>query len=159
MLDKPFQIRGFEEQYLDQVVHINWTCLPENYGSYFFMDLYKRFPKAFLIALAEGKVVGYIMCRAETGFSEFGGLRVVRKGHIVSLAVLPEFRRMGIGRALLEGALNGVLEYGVKECYLEVRVSNESAIRLYESFGFGAVTRLRGYYRDGEEALVMCKRF
>jgi ribosomal-protein-alanine N-acetyltransferase len=66
---------------------------------------------------------------------------------------------MGIGRALLEGALNGVLEYGAKECYLEVRVSNESAIRLYESFGFGSVTKLRGYYRDGEEALVMCKRF
>lgn len=158
MLDKPFQIRVFEEQYLDQVVHINWTCLPENYGSYFFMDLYRRFPKAFLVAIADGKVAGYVMCRVETGFSEFGGFGVVRKGHVVSLAVLPEFRRKGVGRALLSAALEGVLEYKAKECYLEVRVSNEAAIRLYEGFGFESVRKMPGYYRDGEEALAMCKR-
>ena len=45
--------------------------------------------------------------------------------------------------------------YGATECYLEVRISNISAIKLYEKLGFERVKRNYGYYLDGEDALVM----
>ena len=46
-------------------------------------------------------------------------------------------------------------EYNASECFLEVRVGNEPAIKLYEKLGFSNVKRNFGYYMDGEDALVM----
>jgi len=155
---KQFLLRTFREGDLDQVMRINLTCLPENYTPNFFLDLHRRFPKTFLVAVADGKVVGYVMCRIELGFPDMGGIGIIRKGHVVSLAVLPEYRRRGIGKALMMRAMDGMLDYGARECFLEVRVSNLPAINLYEGLGFRPVRRNIGYYADGENALVMSRK-
>ena len=96
------------------------------------------------------------MCRVEIGFS---GLRfkIAKKGHVISLAVLPEHRRRGIARSLLSKVMKNITEYSVHEFYLEVRVSNKPAIDLYQSLGFKTARTIRGYYRDGEDALVMSR--
>ena len=47
--------------------------------------------------------------------------------------------------------------YGAEEYYLEVRVSNEPAIRLYKKLGFNVVKVLQGYYLDGEDAYLMAR--
>jgi len=90
-------LRRFEPSDLEQVMHINQVCLPENYTTFFFMDLYKRFPETFIVAEENGEVVGYIMCRIETGIPSFKLLGIARKGHVISIAVLPEHQRKGIG--------------------------------------------------------------
>lgn len=78
--------------------------------------------------------------------------------HIMNLAVDPAWRRRGVARQLLEDFLarsEGGRERG---CTLEVRTSNEAAIRLYEGLGFDARGIRRGYYIDNnEDALVMWK--
>lgn len=75
--------------------------------------------------------------------------------HIISIAVKRKARRRGIGSALLCTALR-LLERGeVKKVYLEVRVSNSDAIRLYEKAGFKIVETLEGYYGDGEAGYRM----
>ncbi|MEM2093974.1 MAG: ribosomal protein S18-alanine N-acetyltransferase, partial [Candidatus Bathyarchaeia archaeon] len=142
---------------LDEVVRINWTCLPENYDNSFFMDIYYRFPRTFIVAKVGEKVVGYIMCRTETGFSERKRFSITRKGHIVSIAVLPEYRNRGIGSSLVEKAIERLKEYHATEIFLEVRVSNKAAINLYKKFGFSTSREILGYYRDGETALVMVR--
>lgn len=152
-MERKFTLRRFREEDLEQVMHINRTCLPENYSAYFFIELYMNYPEAFLVAEVGERVVGYIMCRIETGFSGFG---LIKRGHVISIAVLPEYRRMGIGEALLREALRAMVEhYGVKECYLEVRVSNTPAINLYKKIGFEVDRIIRGYYADGENAYLM----
>jgi len=79
-------------------------------------------------------------------------------GHLVSIAVLEEHRGRGIGSALLDRTLRVMREvYHVKSIYLEVRVSNSPAIRLYQKFGFKKARIVRGYYMDGEDAYVMVK--
>jgi ribosomal-protein-alanine N-acetyltransferase len=98
------------------------------------------------------------MCRIERGFSELRRFGISKKGHIVSVAVLPEHQRKGIGKALVEKALEGMLDYGAGETYLEVRISNEPAIDLYKKLGFNIIRRIVGYYRDGEDAYVMAKK-
>ncbi len=155
MLTKEFQLRRFEEKDLDQVIHINYKSLPENYGRDFFLDLYHHYPKTFIVASMNGKVVGYVMCRMETGFSDLRRLGIVRKCHVISIAVLQEHRRMGIGRALMVEALKGMSEYRAAECFLEVRVSNDPAIALYGELEFKVARRIASYYRDGEDAYVM----
>ena len=151
-------LRPFQGADLDQVMHINFTCLPENYTPQFFLDLYNSFPNAFLVAAVRDKIAGYIMCRIEVGFPETGGIGIVKKGHIVSLAVLPECRRMGVGEALTLKAMDAMSDYGAKECFLEVRVSNLPATNLYEKLGFRTAKKCSGYYSDGESALVMARK-
>ncbi len=50
---------------------------------------------------------------------------------------------------------NGKEEYNASECYLEVRISNDPAVKLYEKLGFSKVKKNFGYYMDGEDAWVM----
>jgi len=142
---------------LEDVVHINWTCLPENYDNSFFLSIFYHFPKTFIVAKVSGKVVGYMMCRVETGFSDLRRFSMTRKGHAVSIAVLPEQRNRGIASALLEKALEGLRQYQATECFLEVRESNKIAIDLYKRYSFSVTRSMRGYYRDGESAYVMVK--
>lgn len=142
---------------LQSVMHINRLCLPENYTDYFFIDLYHRFPETFIVAEENGKVVGYIMCRIEVGLSNFGFKGLIRKGHIVSVAVLPPYRRKGIGEALVAKAMEGMQVYNAKQCFLEVRMTNEPAINLYKKLGFEVTRAIHGYYADGEDAYLMSR--
>jgi len=157
VLVEGFEIRPFKSSDIDQVVQINLACLPEHYDQSFFFELYYRFPKTFLVATVHDEAVGYIMCRMEHGFSEMRRFNLIKKGHIVSIAVLSEYRRNGLGKALVAKALEGMEEYSVGECYLEVRVSNKPAINLYKKFGFTVVRRIGSYYKDGEDAFVMAR--
>ena len=157
-LQDVYQLRRFTMNDLASVTHINQMCLPENYTDFFFIDLYRRFPETFIIAEANGVVVGYIMCRIEVGLSNFGLPGLVKKGHVVSVAVMPDNRRRGIGVALLTAALEGMRKYGAKQCYLEVRVTNEEAVGLYKKLSFEVTRTVHGYYADGEDAYVMSKR-
>lgn len=154
---KEYIIREFTLNDLERVIWINRTCLPENYPSFFFMEHYRNFPKAFLVAEMNGKVVGYIMCRVEYGFSNIRK-GFARKGHIISIAVIPEARRRGIGTSLMVKAMKALrVYYNVDEYYLEVRVSNYPAINLYKKLGFKPVRILKGYYLDGEDAYLMAR--
>jgi len=140
---------------------INQRCLPENYSESFFISLHKSFPETFIVAEKDGTIVGYIMCRIESGLSgiSFMPLSLSKRGHIISIAVLPEHRGKGLGRALIEKALETMMKfYNAKSCYLEVRVSNEPAISLYKKVGFEVQRTIRGYYADGENAYIMSRK-
>ena len=120
-----------------------------------FTNLLAEIPEAFIVAQVNGIHAGYIMCKTEYGFSNFKKLGFVKKGHVVSVAVLPEYRNRGIGRILVEEALNGIKQRKCDELYLEVRCSNTDAVRLYEKLGFIIKQQLKTYYRDGEDAYLM----
>jgi ribosomal-protein-alanine N-acetyltransferase len=157
-LQTTFTLRRFKPSDLEQVMHINRVCLPENYTTSFFMNLYQRFPETFIVAEENGDVVGYIMCRIETGIPSFKLLGITRKGHVISIAVLPEHQREGIGCALMREAMEAMVNHKAKECYLEVRASNVPAVNLYRKIGFEIIRTIRGYYADGEAAYMMARK-
>ena len=140
---------------LISVMEINLKTLPEHYSDYFYESLLAELPEAFIIAEIGEKRVGYIMCKTEFGFSNFKKLGFVKKGHVVSIAVIEEYRRKGIGNALVEESVNGIKLRNCDEFYLEVRCSNGDAVRLYEKMGFVIRQQLNTYYRDGEDAYLM----
>jgi ribosomal-protein-alanine N-acetyltransferase len=157
-LQQSFTLRKFKPDDLQAVMQINRVCLPENYTDFFFVDLHQRFPETFVVAEEEGKIIGYIMCRIEVGLSNFGFGGLVRKGHVVSIAVMPQARRKGVATAVVTKGLQGMEYYKAKQGFLEVRVTNDSAITLYKKLGFEITRTINGYYSDGEDAYVMTKK-
>jgi len=157
-MQQTFNLRKFLPGDLQNVMQINRVCLPENYTDFFFIDLHQRFPETFIVAEEEGKIAGYIMCRIEVGLSNFGFGGLVRKGHVVSIAVLPQARRKGVAQGIINKSLQGMEYYKAKQGFLEVRVTNDTAITLYKKLGFEITRTIGGYYSDGEDAYVMTKK-
>jgi [ribosomal protein S18]-alanine N-acetyltransferase len=84
--------------------------------------------------------------------------RYVDAWHVMNIAVANEFRRRGIATRLMDRLFEITSSDGRRGYTLEVRVSNDAAIRLYESLGFKARGLRRGYYTDNrEDALIMWK--
>jgi ribosomal-protein-alanine N-acetyltransferase len=98
-----------------------------------------------LKAVTAGEMIGFIA----------GDIRASQKmAWIATIAVLPGYRRQGIGAALLEACEK---QLHVPRIQLNVRVSNREAINLYQSFGYQRAGLWPSYYQDGEDALVMEK--
>ena len=88
------------------------------------------------------------------GFAAFH--RVIDEVEVRNMAVDPEHRHQGVGRALLETARDRLMQAGAKRVFLEVRASNKPALSLYYSIGFAMHSRRADYYRDPQEdALVL----
>lgn len=102
----------------------------------------------FFVAELEGKVCGYANLRVIAG-----------EGEIERIAVDSRFRRMGIGRKLMEKMEESARDAGVGDMTLEVRESNGQARKLYETCGFKEEGRRKRYYRNPEEdAVIMWRR-
>lgn len=106
----------------------------------------------FLVAVADGQLVGFVVGAIQNGFPGPGG-------HIKDLAVHPQYRRQGVARHLLMQSLQRLQDAGAGRAVLEVRESNAAAISLYQSVGFHPSRRRTGYYADGEDAIVMSRPF
>lgn len=79
------------------------------------------------------------------------------EGELLRIAVLPDHRGKGLGKALLSKFLSEMRTRNVSTVFLEVRVSNEHAISLYESTGFESYTIRRNYYKNPAEDAVMMR--
>lgn len=76
-------------------------------------------------------------------------------GMIYSIAVSPGSRRRGIGKALMSAELNHLSLKDAAQVHLQVSVNNAPAIALYKTFSFNEVGRIKKYYSNGDDALVM----
>lgn len=104
-------------------------------------------PETFLVAELNGRIVGYVI----------GLVKKWGEGHVVSIAVHPEYRRRGVATALMEELLRRFKSRNVRSVRLEVRVSNRVAISLYEKLGFQSRGVIKRYYPDGEDAYLMVR--
>ncbi|NES93766.1 MAG: ribosomal protein S18-alanine N-acetyltransferase [Desertifilum sp. SIO1I2] len=81
---------------------------------------------------------------------------ILEEAHITIVAVHPDYRAQGLGQALLFSLLKVARDCALERATLEVRASNQAAVRLYEKFGFAVAGRRRRYYKDPEEdALIL----
>ncbi len=141
---------------VEEIVQINRLALPENYSMGYFIQLIKQWKDTSVVSIRNGKIIGYIICKVEKKSLIAFKRRNFPRGHIMSVAVHPEYRRQGIASEMMKFVLNR-LKYikNLKEVILEVRESNRSAIRLYQKFGFKKESVLKRYYIDGESANLM----
>lgn len=114
----------------------------------FFNEMKK--PKSFLkVAKKGGKVVGYIC-----------GCWIIDEGHILDVAVHPEYRRLSIASMLVSLGIERLRKEGCRFVFLEVRVSNEPATKMYSKFGFEIIGTRKDYYASPvEDAVIMVLKF
>ena len=103
----------------------------------------------WLVALDGDRVVGYV-----------GSQTVLGGADMMNLAVVPEYRKQGIGEALVNHLVERLQEKGAISLCLEVRQSNIPAISLYEKLGFSQIGLRPNYYRNPKEnALILRKEW
>ena len=142
-------LREMTVEDLDQVMelerdlfHVPWTR--EGYFTFLI-----RQDTMFLAVEEKGEILAYC-----------GVLMVLDEGDVLNVAVKRDRQREGIGRFLMESLIRLAGEQGVTTLHLEVRKSNEAAIRLYERTGFARDGIRRNYYTDpAEDAVLMTARF
>jgi [ribosomal protein S18]-alanine N-acetyltransferase len=98
---------------------------------------------------AKQELTGAAVPGTIAGFAAFH--QVLDEAELRNLAVAPAWQRRGIGRLLLETGQRRMLRAGVKQVYLEVRASNNSALSLYRSVGYQTAATRKGYYQEPEE--------
>ena len=149
-----WRIRKVQSRDLPEIMMINRKSFVLPYTSTVFREFYKEHRYAFLVAEMDGAVAGYAMSRILKKLN-FRGFGVKKIGHIMSIAVHPDFRRRGIGRDLLNTTIDILWGKEANEIRLEVRVGNQLAKDIYSRFGFLEDRILQGYYSDGEDAMLM----
>ena len=111
----------------------------------FYNELSNELAHYFAAVDDNDKILGYAGC-----------WQILEEAHITNIAVSPEFRKKHIGEALLKTIIQYCYDEKVKYITLEVRVSNNPAIKLYEKYGFKSLGVRKGYYQDNnEDALIM----
>lgn len=100
------------------------------------------------VARIEGKVMGYLCANV-----------ILEEGHILNLAVHPQYRGLGIASSLIKEMIDIMRGRDCRSVFLEVRISNEQARIMYEKFGFSLLGTRKNYYISPvEDAVIMVLR-
>ena len=142
-------LRQMEITDLDQVLPIEEANFSVPWTANGFFTFLIREDALFLVAEEEetSEILGYC-----------GIILSLDEGDITNVCVREADRRKGIGRKLVERLIGETAKRGVSTWHLEVRQSNESAIRLYESLGFVQDGLRKGYYEEPKEDAVLMSR-
>lgn len=138
-------IHPMTENYLEQVTNLEVCCFSKPWSREALKEELGNPQAVFLVAEEKGEVLGYI------------GMHVVfGEGYMDNLAVFPHARRKGVARELVETLIAWLKQHDGLFLTLEVRLSNQAAISLYQSLGFEEAGRRPRFYQEPvEDALLM----
>lgn len=139
--------RNFEHEDLFEVVRLANRSLNETYDGGLFLQLGDLYPEGFIVAEGRRGIAGFLLGVVERAY----------EARILILAVDENARGQGIGGRLVRLFEERFRSRGIRRINLEVRLGNESAIRLYEKMGYERRKILPKYYADGEDAYLMSK--
>lgn len=141
-------IRLMKEEDLGTVAQLEQTVFSVPWSEHNLRESLSRPEYLFLVAEEDGKITGYA-----------GLLMIAGEGDVTNIAVFPENRGHGTGSALTEALISEGRKRGMNAFTLEVRVSNQSAIHIYEKLGFRSEGVRKGFYeKPKEDALIMWLR-
>ena len=136
------------EEDIVKVFEVERKCFPFPFGETLIGNIYYGAPELCFVLESENDVVGFILG---------GYTATVGQAHILSVAVLEQYRSQGLGRKLLEYFIKRTEILGYNSIKLEVNVDNTKGIQLYESLGFVCISRIRKYYQDNSDAFLMVR--
>lgn len=141
-------IRKFTAEDIPQVYAIERESYSEPWPEKAFRDELDNEFSCFYVADKDGLLIGF-----------YDLWVYANVGHLLNIAIRRNYRNKGIGSELLEHCIDKALNCDADLIFLEVRVSNEVAISLYEKYDFRKAALKTGYYWDGENAVVMILKF
>lgn len=141
-------IRKMTEKDIPQVCAIEKETFSEPWTEEDFRNSYQELNNGYLVAEVDESLAGYC-----------GYWGIAGEGYIYNVAVKKEFRRNKIGYHMMKALLEDAFHRGITSLTLEVRYSNEAAIKLYESLGFERVGIRKDFYsKPKEDAVIMWLR-
>jgi ribosomal-protein-alanine N-acetyltransferase len=141
-------LRPMLDSDVDAVMAIESTVYPHGWTAGIFHDCLRVHYSCWVMEL-EGELVGYGILSAAAG-----------EAHILNIAIAPDWQGRGLGRIFIRFLLETARHHGAETAFLEVRPSNQVAVRLYDSLGFNSVGVRRDYYPSDngrEDALIMAR--
>lgn len=132
---------------VDRVMVVESSAYGEHHWSKdsFYGELSNNLAKYFCAFSKDDEIVGYAGC-----------WQIIDEAHLTNIAVNPTHQGKKIGEALLQKIIDECYKSEIKYITLEVRVSNTSASKLYEKYGFKSLGERKGYYQNNnEDALIM----
>ncbi|WP_303247397.1 ribosomal protein S18-alanine N-acetyltransferase [uncultured Methanobrevibacter sp.] len=137
-------IREFVPEDIKRVLQIENASFDQSYGFNMFMKLHEM-GVGFLVAVEDDQVVGYILF----------WVKQEGEGHIISIAVDEEYKRLKIGTKLLSNAIMVLNRCNINHITLEVNENNKGAIEFYKNFNFEVDRIVPKYYNNKDPAIVM----
>lgn len=137
-------IERMTEAHLPEVMRIEREVFMPGWSEEAFRNDLRNPAALYLILRLNGKIVAYA-----------GMWMVIDEAHITNVAVKPEYRGRNFAKRLIHRLLSIARERGCVKAFLEVRISNTPAQKLYEKFGFRPVAVRAKYYDNAEDALIM----
>jgi len=135
---------------LDHIQVIEDECFGEHgYDRKLFAEYSHKCGDLFLVAVRGRNICGYILAC-------IGG-QTRERAELISVAVHPKHRGRGVATALMDAILRRLRRRGVTRFHLMVKVNNQSAIAMYEKYGFEPGRLVRQYYEDGMDGRRMAK--
>lgn len=142
-------IEPMNASHVPQIAQLEKRCFSDPWSEKSIASELENPLSVWLVAVDGGQLIGYV-----------GSQTVLGETDMMNLAVAPEVRRQGTGRALVLALVDALTEKGSHSLMLEVRVSNTPAQKLYESLGFSQVGRRPKYYvNPREDALILRKEW
>lgn len=144
------EIMPMTKEHIDEVAQLESICF------------YTAWSKEdFIKEITENKLANYFVAIQNNRAIAYCGMwHIVDEGHITNIAVLPEYRRLGVATQLVQKLVNTAIDKKIVGLTLEVRIGNLSAQKLYTKFGFKPEGIRKRYYSDtGEDAIIMWKHF
>lgn len=139
------EFRRMGREHIPAVQAIELACFANTWPEDAFLNEIERNGAAcYLVALQEGRVVGYA-----------GAWLILEEMHVTSVAVDPELRGLRLGKKLFWHLMQAALDHGCLWSTLEVRETNFPALAIYQDFGFTRVGVRKKYYDGQDDALVM----
>jgi [ribosomal protein S18]-alanine N-acetyltransferase len=141
------RLRAFGPNDIPAVAGVVKASLRENYPATIYLDIHKWWRDGFIVGELDGHIIGFVA----------GVNNAPHNARILMLAVLEPYRRRGIGSTLMDAFLRQCALRTMRTVELEVRVSNETAIRFYKRYGFQIAGTLPRFYTDGEDGYKMVR--
>ena len=144
-----FEIRDYKPADFDRLYEIDHLVFSADIAySHLELQYYLRSRKCrTLIAESDGEIVGFV-----TGCHD-----LKKRGHIISIDVMPDRQRQQIGSRLLSEIESWLWQRGADVIYLETAVDDTGAQGFYDKHGYFVLERIEGYYSDTLDAFVMMK--
>ena len=138
-----------KEAHVAQIAELEKQCFSDPWSEKSVASELENPLALWLAAVENGRVLGYA-----------GSQTVMDETDMMNIAVHPDFRHQGIAKGLIESLIAELKERGSRCLTLEVRLSNMSAVSLYEKLGFAQIGRRPNYYRNPkEDALILRKEW
>jgi len=143
------KIRRFFPSDLKEIRKIEKASFPNQkaWSKGYFEKIYQKYPKEFLVAKIERKIVGYII-----------GQKELKEAKIISLAIAPNWQKKGIGTVLIKFLINLFKKEGLKKNSLHTRTKNKIGILFFKKSGFEISKKIKNYYRNGDDAYLMRRK-